>query len=99
MNVNDSLAIEIFTQSATYLGIGLANLINFFHPEKIILGGPLPSKFDLYYKIAIETALDKTYDYPSFSVNFSKPKLGDNGVAIGAGSMIIDYLTSFLCKS
>jgi len=35
----DRLAREILEESAEYLGIGVANLINIFNPELVILGG------------------------------------------------------------
>jgi glucokinase len=35
----DMLALEIFEEYAAYLGIGIANLINIFNPEAILIGG------------------------------------------------------------
>ncbi|WP_419539268.1 hypothetical protein [Paenibacillus polymyxa] len=32
---------ELFLQSATYLGIGLGNLVNILHPEKVVIGGAM----------------------------------------------------------
>ncbi len=37
----DELAIEAMTQISRYLGLGVANLINIFNPEAVILGGGL----------------------------------------------------------
>ena len=33
------MAKDIITEAAYYLGIGLANLVNIFNPEMIIVGG------------------------------------------------------------
>lgn len=45
----DPLTVEIFTQSATYFGIGLSNLLNILHPEKVILGGSLVSSHPSFF--------------------------------------------------
>jgi glucokinase len=37
----DQLALSIFEETAHYIGLGLANLINCFNPEMIVLGGGL----------------------------------------------------------
>lgn len=92
LDKNDPLVVEVFTQSATYFGIGLANIINILHPTKIILGGPLISESSLFYKIATEIAQEKIYYYPFYEVRFSKSQLGENGIALGAAIMVIDSL-------
>src|SRR5262245_1990138 len=35
----DELALEVFKRMGTYLGIGIANLINILNPEMIVIGG------------------------------------------------------------
>ncbi len=89
----DPLAIEVLTQSATFLGIGLANLLNILHPEKVILGGPLIHSHPLYFKTATQVALSKTYYYPHYQVEFSLGQLGDEALALGAAVMLVKKLT------
>jgi predicted NBD/HSP70 family sugar kinase len=89
----DPLAVELYTQAATYFGIGLANLLNILHPEKVILGGPLVAGHDLFFRIATQTAIMKTYHYPAYQVVFSKSKLAEDAVAVGAAVMVINKLT------
>src|SRR5699024_2943403 len=88
----DFLTTEIFIDSATYLGIGLSNLINILHPEKIILGGPLITSQNLYYETAVKVARNKTYKYYPMNTSFAKANIGENGVALGAAMMVIDSL-------
>jgi predicted NBD/HSP70 family sugar kinase len=90
---NDLLVKEVVNQVASYFGIGLANLLNILHPEKVILGGPLISGNDLFYKQAIQVALSKTYHVPTYKVMFEKSKLGDDAVAIGAAANVIKQLS------
>jgi predicted NBD/HSP70 family sugar kinase len=89
----DPLALEIVNQAASYFGIGLANLLNVLHPQKVILGGPLFSGNNLFYEQAIQVALKKTYYAPTYKVIFEKSKLGDDAVAIGAAAKVIKQLT------
>jgi predicted NBD/HSP70 family sugar kinase len=93
LKAGDSLAGEIFEQTAVYLGIGLANLLNTLHPEKVILGGPLISAHPLIFDVAVETALKKTYYYPVYKAVFSRGALGDEALAVGAAAMVVNLLS------
>ncbi|MCY9515672.1 ROK family protein [Paenibacillus apiarius] len=90
----DPFATELVTQAATYFGIGLANLLNVLHPEKVVLGGPLMSSNDMFFYTATQTAIRKTYHYPQYQVVFSKGSYGEEALAIGAGLMILDCITA-----
>ncbi|MBM7568158.1 putative NBD/HSP70 family sugar kinase [Paenibacillus sacheonensis] len=76
--------LELFLRAARHLGIGLANLINVFHPETIILGGTLIGSHERFYQTAIEVALRSTYYYPEYTPVFSKGSLKEDAVATGA---------------
>lgn len=91
--MKDSLVQQLFAQSAVYFGIGLANLLNILHPEKVILGGPLISGQTMFFQLATQTAIKKTYHYPNYQVVFGKSKLADDAVAVGAAVMVINRLT------
>jgi predicted NBD/HSP70 family sugar kinase len=91
---NDPLAVEIVTEAATYFGIGLANLLNILHPEKVILGGPLLAGSDLFFQTATGVAVRRSYHYPTYQVVFSKGSLGEEALAIGAAVMVMGCLTS-----
>lgn len=89
----DPLVVELFSQAATYFGIGVANLLNILHPEKVILGGPLITDHPLFFRISTKIALKNTYYYPVYNVEFKKEKLGENTIAVGAAAMIVNALT------
>ncbi|HEX7055815.1 MAG TPA: ROK family protein [Bacilli bacterium] len=88
----DSLVVEAFRETAVYFGIGLANLLNILHPEKVILGGPVFSDNVLFFRIATQTAIKNTYHYPAYQVVFAGCRLGEEAVAYGAAIMVIDML-------
>jgi predicted NBD/HSP70 family sugar kinase len=89
----DPLTVEIFTQAATYFGIGMANLLNILHPQKVILGGALLSANPLFFKVCTEVALSHTYYYPAYRVEFGIELEGEETLAIGAAMMVVNGLT------
>jgi predicted NBD/HSP70 family sugar kinase len=90
---HDPLAEQLFTQAATFFGIGISNVLNIFHPEKVILGGPLITTNELFYETAKRVALQKTYYYPQYQPEFCKSRLGEDSIAYGAALMMIRQLT------
>lgn len=86
---DDALVKEQFTETAAYLGIGLANLINALHPEYVILGGPLISAHPLVFDATLEIAKKNTYHYPEYSPVFTQGLLTDEAVATGAAVMMM----------
>jgi predicted NBD/HSP70 family sugar kinase len=41
LHLNDELAIEIMEEMASYLAVGVVNLVNLYNPEQILIGGDL----------------------------------------------------------
>lgn len=89
---DDALVKEVVTESACYFGIGLANVINIVHPEKVILGGPLIHSHPLFFEVATQAALSKIYHPKAYEMVFSKGKIGEEAVVYGAAIMIIQQL-------
>jgi predicted NBD/HSP70 family sugar kinase len=89
----DPMVVELFTQAANYFGIGLANLLNILHPEKVILGGPLISFDPMFFEIAKQVAMNKTYYHPTYQVIFSQGHLGEDAQVAGAGVMVVNQMT------
>jgi len=84
----DRLVREHFIQAATYLGIGVANLINVLHPEQVILGGPLVHADVVIYDTIMHVAKKNIYYAPSYQPTFSPGVLGEDAVAAGAAVRI-----------
>lgn len=93
IHAGDPLTVEMFTQSAAYFGIGLANMLNLLHPEKVILGGPMFNTQNVYFETATKVAIRNAYYYPAYQVAFSRGKLGEEALAVGAAVMAAVQLT------
>lgn len=88
----DTMVIELFTQAATYFGVGLANLLNILHPEKVILGGPLVNFNPMFFATSTEVAMQKSQHNPPYQVVFSQGNLGEDAQVIGAAVMVVNNI-------
>lgn len=86
----DELVTQIITEAAEYLASGLASIINFYNPKKIILGGGLMNAIDYFYERSIELAKVKALPTPAKNIIFEKAKLGDFSGVIGA-ALLSEY--------
>ncbi len=88
----DPLANELILKSAYYLGVGVANLINIFNPELIVIGGGLsnmgPRLFQPAHKVVQERAFNRAYR----TVRFVKAALGRNSGVLGAATFALDEM-------
>lgn len=82
----DTLALEIISTAATYLGIGLANLINIFNPEMIIIGGGMAQMGDMLLEVARKVAVGKAFQLPAQRVCIIPSQLGYNSALLGAAA-------------
>ncbi len=80
----DELAVEAITDGARYLAAGLTAIVNFYNPQRIILGGGLVSAVDLYFKVAAQKARDDSMVVTRDKVKIVRAKLGDNAGIVGA---------------
>lgn len=94
LQAGDPLTVELFTQAATYFGIGLSNLLNILHPEKVILGGALIGGHTGFFHTATRVAIQRTYYYPKYQVVFSQGALGEEALATGAAVLIVNKLSA-----
>ncbi|WP_420267195.1 ROK family protein [Candidatus Magnetominusculus dajiuhuensis] len=83
----DPLAIEIFKTAGFYLGIGIANYINIFGPDAIILMGGLIGAWDIYVKKAIKTAAASAFKYLFAKAEIIPSTLGGDAGIIGAAEL------------
>jgi len=85
----DNLAKELIAQTGYYVGVGLANLINIFNPELIIIGGGLSNIGDMLLQPALKTAGERAYKEAFQAVRFASAELGRNSGVIGAAAFAL----------
>jgi predicted NBD/HSP70 family sugar kinase len=86
-------AVAVFEQTAGYLGAGLADLINLFSPERIVLGGVTGSVFGARFLPEIRAAAARhALRRPYAQTTITICELGVDAVAMGAATLPIAQL-------
>lgn len=82
----DKLVERVVESAAEYTGVAVANLINIFNPDTIVLGGGVIDALeDEMMSIIVETALDYAMPGTTNGIEIMASKLGDNaGITGGA---------------
>jgi glucokinase len=83
----DELVIEKVTEAATYLGYGIASVLNFYNPDAVILGGGVIEAIDLLYETAVHRARTTALTAPAKATPILRAKLGDFSGVVGAACL------------
>ncbi|GIF17714.1 sugar kinase [Paractinoplanes tereljensis] len=86
-------ATEVFTETAGFLGAGIADLINLFSPERIVLGGIAGSVFGERFLAEIRDAAARhALRRPYALTSIELCALGIDAVAMGAATLPVAQL-------
>jgi len=89
----DRLACELVDTAANYFGIGLANMVNIFNPELIIVGGGLSKMGEMFLRPARKAIRERAFHLPAKTVHIAKARLGSNAGVIGAAAYVFEQMT------
>jgi len=84
----DTLSREVFREAGYYLGIGIANLINVFSPQAIIIGGGLVGAWDMFIEELTKEVSKRAFKSLSSDVKILKSTVGEDCGSIGAAGLI-----------
>jgi len=85
----DKLAFNIMEKTGEYLGIGIADMINIFNPELIVIGAGVSQAGDILLKPLKRTVKARALELSSSMTNIKVSQLGNNGGALGAAIMVL----------
>jgi glucokinase len=89
----DKFVEHVIEEAAEYTGIAVANLINVFNPEVIVIGGGLMEQLeDEMLAIIVETALDYAMPGTAKGIEIIATKLGDDAGIIGGAVLARRHL-------
>jgi glucokinase len=94
----DSLAKELIARTGYYVGVGLANLINIFNPELIVIGGGLSNIGDMLLGSAFKVAGERAHKEAFQAVRFASAELGRNSGVLGAAAFALQEMRKLLCE-
>jgi glucokinase len=80
----DALAQQAVQREADYLGLGLANLVTYFVPDVIALGGGVIKSWQLFQGRVQQVVRDNTRMVPSDQVRILPARLGGDAALLGA---------------
>jgi glucokinase len=80
----DKLAAEIIAGASYYLGIGLANIVNIFNPQVIVIGGGMSKMGGMLMGPAKKIVKQRAFKLPARAARIMKARLGNDSGIIGA---------------
>ena len=87
----DSLALEVVSQAGMYLGVGLANLVNIFNPEMIIVGGSVAKVGKLFLDPAREVVRERALSLLVQAVRIVNAQNIDEAGLLGAAAFAFQH--------
>jgi predicted NBD/HSP70 family sugar kinase len=93
---SDDVARRVLEEATGYLGIGVANLVNLFNPERVVVGGWLGRALDDDLLDQVRASASRNaLRLPMSHVEIVRAQLGADAVALGAATLpIAEFLSS-----
>jgi glucokinase len=89
----DLVALKEVQRSAHFLGLGLANVVNVFGPELVIVGGGVAGALgDSYLDLVRASARSHILTDPTGTIRIERAALGDNAGILGAALLARENL-------
>ena len=80
----DSVAVEVLEETGYYLGLGIANLIQLYNPEVLVIGGGIAQAGRLLFEPILRTVRARAHMVPASTCRILPSQLGDDAGIIGA---------------
>jgi len=87
---SDSVALKALQNVGEYLGVGVANLINIFNPELIVLGGALSLANEFLLPVIEDTVCESALKPPCENIHFAASAHGADACVMGAVALVLD---------
>ena len=88
----DAQALSVFKRFGMYLGIGLANLINFIDPQVIVITGGAVNGWDLFADEMYRQVGERAFRATAQQVKIARSECGDNAGLLGAVKIALQDL-------
>jgi glucokinase-like ROK family protein len=90
----DAVTRQALEETGQYLGIGIANLVNTFNPELVVLGGILSLAEDFLTPVIQQTMLQRAMSGPREVAQFVISKFKSDACLMGGVAMVINDILS-----
>ncbi|WP_199909988.1 ROK family protein [Paenibacillus sp. CAA11] len=85
----DDQVVELFKQTGKYLGIGIANLVNVFNPELILIGNRMALAEEFIASTIIKTVNERSLFFHRNAVRIEFSHLNLDSTVLGAASFAL----------
>ncbi len=90
----DALSGAVLKDMGRLLGIGIANLINIFNPEMIVIGGGVKDAWPLFIDATRVEIRKRAFEYPAARTQIVPSLLGDDAGMVGAAALAYQKLNT-----
>ena len=90
----DQVALAAFTETGYYLGVGLANLINTFNPEKVVLGGYVTQAHEFLLPVIQKTVQERALRWPREAADIVVATYVNDASLMGAVATVYGQILS-----
>jgi len=94
----DALAGRVIGETAGYLGIAIANLVNILNPQRVVLAGPIGLASRLLLERVQQETAQRAMAYPLSAVRITRSALGLDGGAIGAAALVLQQAIDLIFR-
>jgi len=86
----DELALDVTTQAARYLGLGIVSMVNLFDPSFIVIGGGVASAGTWFLDIVRSTVSSRSLSRHSRELEIVPSSFGRKAAVLGAVSLVLE---------
>ncbi|HVS83134.1 MAG TPA: ROK family protein [Pyrinomonadaceae bacterium] len=86
---DDELALDVFRRMGAYLGVAMANVVNIFNPEMVVIGGGVAAAWDLFVQPAREEIMKRAFPVPAERCQIVRAECGDDAGLLGAALLAL----------
>ena len=92
----DPLALEVVQETAAYLGIAVANLINLFNPALIVIGGPVGQAGEVLLTPLRQAVQQRAMAHPLSATKIVRSSFDAYAGAVGAAVLVLQNASTFV---
>jgi len=92
----EKIALDCLEEMAGHLGIAIANLINIFNPNGVVIGGSVLQHNDLLFNMIKKVIEQRTLKYHLSRTTLSPGHFRHNAGSVGTAALVLDHKLGLL---
>jgi len=88
----DEAALSAMREVGAKLGFGIANLVNIFNPQMVVLGGALAYASEIFLPMIEKVVATNAMSIPTEDVKIAASAYGPDACVIGAATLVLDNI-------